>query len=49
MQTVHRITQQLCGEKRCRQIPVKDKQGSLLKCERDQDVRWTEHFSEVLN
>ena len=49
MGTVHRITQQLCGEKRRRNIPVKDKQGSLLTSEQDRDVRWTEHFSEVLN
>ena len=49
MGTDHRITQQLCGEKRRRSIPVKDKQGSLLTSEQDRDVRWTEHFSEVLN
>ena len=44
LRTVHRITRQLCGDKRRRNIPVKD-----LTSERDQDVRWTEHFSEVLN
>ena len=49
MGTVHRITQQLCGEKRRRNIPVKDKQGSLLTSEQDRDVMWTEHFSEALN
>ena len=49
MRTVYRITRQLCGEKRRRNIPVKDKQGNLLTSERDRDERWTEHFSEVLN
>jgi len=44
MRTVHRITRQLCGEKRRRIIPVKNKQGILLTSERDQVVRWTEHF-----
>ena len=42
MQTVHRITRQLCGEKHHRNIPVKDKQGNLLTSERDRDERWTE-------
>ena len=29
--------------------PVMDKQGKLLTTEAEQDARWAEHFSEVLN
>ena len=30
MRTVYKITHQICGERRHRNIPVKDKQGNLL-------------------
>ena len=30
-------------------FPVKDKQGNLLTSEQEQNQRWVEHFSKVLN
>ena len=28
---------------------VKDKQGNLLKTDKEQEIQWTEHFQELLN
>ena len=30
-------------------VPIMDKQGRLLTMEAEQEVRWAEHFSKVLN
>jgi hypothetical protein len=30
-------------------MPIKDKAGAILTCEKDQEERWTEHFREILN
>ncbi|KAL9965924.1 hypothetical protein ACROYT_G029791 [Oculina patagonica] len=48
--TVYKITKILSGK--CH-FPaaslVKDKQGNLLTTEKEQELRWTEHFKETLN
>ena len=49
MRMVYKITQQICGEKQHSNTPVKDKQGTVLTSEEEQDKRWAEHFSEILN
>ncbi|KAL5007014.1 hypothetical protein ScPMuIL_015820 [Solemya velum] len=49
MGDVYQLTKKLCGEKNSTNIPVRNKQGTLLTAEKDQEIRWTEHFEEVLN
>lgn len=49
MGDVYQITKKLCGKKNSTNIPVRNKQGTLLTAEKDQEIRWTEHFKEVLN
>ena len=47
---LHAITKNICGNfKGNVNGPIKDKQGKLLTSEREQEIRWTEHFKEVLN
>ncbi|KAL9971331.1 hypothetical protein ACROYT_G023842 [Oculina patagonica] len=47
---VYKITKLVCGKYGGRKLaPVKDVQGRLLTTERDQEVRWAEHFKDVLN
>jgi hypothetical protein len=47
---VYKITKMVCGRYRGgTDTPIMDKQGRLLTTEAEQDARWTEHFSEVLN
>ncbi|XP_061171309.1 uncharacterized protein LOC133180881 [Saccostrea echinata] len=48
MGDLYQITKKLSGRKRKTNIPVKDKQGNLIKSEREQDERWRKHFEEVL-
>ena len=30
-------------------IPVKKKEGNVLKTEKEQQIRWAEHFNELFN
>ena len=47
---VYKITKLVCGRYRGgKNAPIMDKQGRLLTTKAEQDARWTEHFSEVLN
>ncbi|CAC5359838.1 unnamed protein product [Mytilus coruscus] len=47
---LYKITKIICGRgKSSPNIPVKDKQGDLLTSENEQEKRWAEHFSEILN
>ena len=47
--TVYQITNKLCGAHTTQDIPVKDKEGNTLKTEKEQLIRWAEHFNELLN
>ena len=47
--TVYQITNKLCGVHTAQNIPVKDKEGVVLKTEKEQLIRWAEHFNELLN
>ena len=47
--TVYQITNKLCGAHTVQNIPVKDKEGNALKTEKEQLIRWAEHFNELLN
>ena len=49
LNTVYKITKQLCNKFRNNNVPVKDKNGIPLTSERQQAERWKEHFKEVLN
>ncbi|KAL5010020.1 hypothetical protein ScPMuIL_012325 [Solemya velum] len=49
MGDVYQITKKLCGKKNSTNIPVRNKQGTLLTAEKDQEIQWTKHFKEVLN
>ncbi|KAL1250998.1 hypothetical protein QQF64_018794 [Cirrhinus molitorella] len=47
---LYRITKQVCGKFHSTvNLPIKDKEGKLLTSQAEQDVRWAEHFREVLN
>ena len=47
---VYKVTKLICGKYNgIRNAPIRDKQGQLLTSEKDQEVRWVEHFKEVLN
>ena len=47
---VYKITKLVCGKYRgATNAPITDKQGRLLTTEAEQEARWAEHFSEVLN
>ena len=46
---LYKITKIICGKNTASSnIPVKDKLGNLLTSEIEQEQRWTEHFSELL-
>ncbi|GFS20948.1 hypothetical protein ElyMa_001583400 [Elysia marginata] len=48
--TLYKITQQVCGKFRKNiEVPIGNKDGQILTSEAAQEVRWTEHFNEVLN
>ena len=47
--TTYKIVRQLTGSSSSPTVPIKDKQGNLLLTEDDQNSRWVEHFSEILN
>ena len=47
--TVYQITNKLCRAHTAQNIPVKDKEGNALKTEKEQLIRWAEHFNELLN
>ena len=49
LNTVYKITKQLCSKSKSDNVPVKDKDGVVLTTEREQAARWKEHFKEVLN
>jgi hypothetical protein len=42
-------TKQLSGKKAQVNMAIKDKDNNTLTTEREQDLRWKEHFQEVLN
>lgn len=47
---VSKITKLVCSRyRRSTDTTIMDKQGQVLTTEAEQDARWTEHFSEVLN
>ena len=47
---LYKITRQICGKFHSSpNAPIKDKQGKLLTNEAEQNKRWAEHFSEILN
>jgi len=47
---VYKITKTVSGKYRSNtETPILDKQGQILTTEEEQDARWAEHFSEVLN
>jgi len=47
--TLYRIVRELTGVSSNSNVPLKSKQGATLLTEREQAVRWVEHFNEVLN
>ena len=49
MGDVFQITKKLCGKKSNVNIPVMNKQDTLLTPGDEQEARWTEYFKEVLN
>ena len=47
---VYKITKVISGKFRgAKDAPIKSKDGKLLTTEREQEERWSEHFTEVLN
>ena len=47
---VYKITKLVSGKyRRSTDTPIADKQGRILTTEAEQEARWAEHFSEVLN
>lgn len=49
MGDIYQITKKLCGQKINACMSVRDKQGTLITSENEQEKRWKEHFEEVLN
>ena len=47
--SLYKIVRDLTGSRPNCAIPIKDKSGKILLSEQDQNDRWVEHFSEVLN
>ena len=47
--TLYRIVRDLTNSKSKRGVPIKNKNGEILLKQSDQDNRWIEHFSEILN
>ena len=47
---MYKLTRIISGKYRgASDVPIENKQGKLLTTETDQEARWAEHFSEVLN
>ena len=46
---IYQVTKQLSGIKAQVNMPIKDKNNNILTTEREQYLRWKEHFQEVLN
>ncbi|VDI13991.1 Hypothetical predicted protein, partial [Mytilus galloprovincialis] len=49
MGQIYQVTKQLSGKNAKINMPIKDKNNNMLTTERDQYLRWKEHFQEVLN
>lgn len=49
MGDVYQITKKLCGQKRNACMPIRDKQGTMITSQKEQEKRWKEHFEEKLN
>jgi hypothetical protein len=49
MGQIYHVTKQLSGKKAQVNMPIKDKNNNILTTEREQYLRWKEHFQEVLN
>ena len=49
MKKVYEITRRLAGSRPTQNKPVRNREGILLTETKDQQTRWKEHFSEVLN
>jgi hypothetical protein len=49
MGQIYQVTKQLSGKKAQVNMPIKDTNNNTLRTEREQYLRWKEHFQEVLN
>lgn len=49
MGNIFQIIKKLCGKKTNTNIPVRDKQGTLITSDREQEDRWKDNFKENLN
>jgi hypothetical protein len=49
MGQIYQVTKQLSDRKAQVNMPIKDKNNNILTIEREQYLRWMEHFQEVLN
>ena len=49
MGQIYQVTKQLSGKKAQVNMPIKDKNNNILTTEREQYLRWKEHFQEVLS
>ena len=49
MGQIYQVTKQLSGIQAQANIPIKDKNNNILTTEREQYLRWKEHFQKVLN
>ena len=49
MGQIYQVTKQLSSRKAQVNMPIKDKNNNILTTEREQYLRWKEHFQEVLN
>ena len=50
LHTLYKISQQICHSKNnYNNTPIRDSQGQLLTTEHEQELRWTNYFSNVLN
>jgi hypothetical protein len=49
MGQIYHVTKQLSGKKAQVNMPIKDKNNNILTTEREQYLKWKEHFQEVLN
>src|ERR1700729_892350 len=50
LHTLYKISQQICRSKNnYNNTPIRDSHGQLLTAEHEQELRWTNYFSNVLN
>jgi len=49
MRKLYRIVRDLTGAQGTSNVPVRGKDGKVLRTKREQSARWVEHFNEVLN